>query len=400
MSHFKDYYRYFQNILLKNFSKENAPIRRQGSVDQWSTPKKRRVLRRASDPGQNEKNNFSILKSCIPTACKILDYLYFYRTIIPNGIRSQRDLGSVANTAWEKLACLWICNFEPGQFFILLPNMVSIWRSNSTRKSHVFIALSFMLFLTACEGFTEWERSPSTEQPLVVEAILTNELRHQEIKLSRVFSNPNDEVPGVTDALISVETNGVDYEFQADLTRPGTYVSSIPFTVVDNLTYNLAIEWEGTLYQASSRLSSVGPMPAITFRQIGTSENYTFVDFAPIISTSQQAMYEVQVDWSHLNPDTTNQILTYFYTFNSIHVNELIRPPKEQIAFPLDSKVMVKKYGLNDDYADFLMSMLIETEWDGNFYFANSENLPSNISNGAKGFFSTCAVVIDTLVVK
>ncbi|MEZ4850008.1 MAG: DUF4249 family protein [Bacteroidia bacterium] len=271
---------------------------------------------------------------------------------------------------------------------------------SSFRHIPLLFVLLLSLVFVSCEDFVIRDIPAEAAPDLVVEAILTNELRFQEIKLSQVYQERNGEVPRVSGASVLVGTNGIAYEFSEVPDQSGIYRSKIPFAVIDNLIYHLQIEWEGKTYEATSKLSEVGPLPEITFRRLGRTDNYTFGDFVPILNANQQAMYEVYVNWSHLTNDSTSQALTYFYTFSSIHVNELIRPEKEQIIFPEGSIVIVRKYGLNDDFADFLFSMAIETEWDGKFYFALSENLPTNISNDAWGFFSTCAVVTDTLVVQ
>ncbi|MEN0046930.1 MAG: hypothetical protein AAF806_07735, partial [Bacteroidota bacterium] len=85
-------------------------------------------------------------------------------------------------------------------------------------------------------------------------------------------------------------------------------------------------------------------------------------------------------------------------TFSSVHLSALSRPEKEIVSFPKGSQVIVKKYGLNDDFAAYLRAKAIETEWNGTFFYSTAENLPSNISNDALGFYSTCAVLVDTLI--
>ena len=85
---------------------------------------------------------------------------------------------------------------------------------------------------------------------------------------------------------------------------------------------------------------------------------------------------------------------------NSVDVNGFFRPPRDTIVFPVGSQVAIKKFGLNDDFATYLRSLAIETEWNGNFIYGASANLPTNISNDGLGFFSTCAVVMDTLVAR
>ncbi|MEM8527911.1 MAG: DUF4249 family protein [Bacteroidota bacterium] len=256
-----------------------------------------------------------------------------------------------------------------------------------------FIILSIL----ACEKSTDWKLTPNEETKLVVEAILTNENIIQEIRLSQTYPNLNDAPPSIENASISVLANGVNYIFQTD--SAGIYKSEIPFTVRPRINYELNIEWEGKNYNATSQLSTVAPIPEITFDTLANANQLTLSDFAPLYNPNQQAMYEVNVDWSHLNSaDELTKAKFYLYTFKEVHLSALTSPEKEVITFPKGSRVIIKKYGLNNDFAEYLRARAIETEWKGAVFYSTSENLPSNLSNGALGFYSTCAVLADTLI--
>lgn len=264
-------------------------------------------------------------------------------------------------------------------------------------KILVFTFLIASIFST-CEEASSWELDIDNTPRLVVEAILTNENINQEIKLSQVFSELNGDTPYISNASIKVEANGVIYNFIADNTIPGLYKSEVPFAVVDNLIYTLNINWQNEEYTASSSLSTVAPMPTISFISINNSDSLAFGEFAPLYSTNQQSMYEMTVDWSHISNDSPNRAKTYFYTFSSIDISELDIPPREAIHFPKGSIVIAKKFGLNDEFAHYLRAKAIETNWRGKLFYANPENLPSNISNDGLGFFSTCAIISETLI--
>ncbi|MEM7370576.1 MAG: DUF4249 family protein [Bacteroidota bacterium] len=255
-----------------------------------------------------------------------------------------------------------------------------------------------MLLISACETFTEWPLQPESDTRLVVEAILTDERIHQEMRLSKSYAGINDSVPGVADAEIEVEANGVSYRFLPDPSEAGLYRSQEPFKVLDQLLYKLTIHWQDSVYTASSELSFVGPLPRIRFQKHPRRDSMALGDVGNIFSTSQQAMYEVNIDWSHLVNDSLARARMFYYTFSSVHISELIRPSRERIWFPTGSIVIVKKFGLNDDFADYLRAMAIETDWNGTFYYTDSGNLPTNISSDGIGFFSTCAVLSDTLI--
>lgn len=260
------------------------------------------------------------------------------------------------------------------------------------------LGLCLVFFLAACEEATDWSLDSGENGKLVVEGILTDEFRLQNIRLSLSSDTLNGRVLGVGNASVEVEVNGEIIAFAADSSTPGLYTSEIPFAVLDNLTYRLQVIWQDELYTAASELSTVAPMPAIGFLPYANTDSLRFDDFAPLYNANQQAMYEMNVDWSHLTNDEDAEAKLLFFTFNTIDISALIRPVQDTVRFPQGSTVIARKYGLNDDFAAYMRSLAIETYWRGGIFYGAAASLPTNISNDALGFFSTCAVLTDTLI--
>ena len=263
----------------------------------------------------------------------------------------------------------------------------------------ILIILGALLFLFACEETTEWELNPADNGQLVVEAILTDENIQQKVRLSQSYDQLNGTVEPVTDANVWVEVQGLTFQFANDQSEPGLYLSQTQFFVLNNLDYQLHIDWQGQQYAASSELSDVAPIPAITFNRT-REDSLTLGDFIPLYNANQQAMYEMNIDWSHLSNNGLSKAKMFFYTFSNLDISEFVRPPRDTVYFPSGSIVVAKKFGLNDDFADYLRALAIETEWRGSFFYGASSSLPTNISNGAHGFFSTCAVITETIVAR
>lgn len=269
------------------------------------------------------------------------------------------------------------------------------------KKSSIgFLFLSVLLLLADCEKSRDWELASTTDSTLVIEAILTDKDTIQEVRLSQSYIDLNGEVPPVTNAIVEAEANGVTYTFIADPEQAGCYFSQTSFAVVDQLNYRLNVLWEGNNYTASSRLSEVTPMPGVSFLPFGMSDSLLRLgDFIPPYDNDQQSMYEINVDWSHLSVnEEPDQAKFFLYTFNEVHVSQFVLPPREVVSFPRGSKVTIVKYGLNDDFADYLHARAIETDWGSNFFYATADNPPTNISNGALGFFSTCAILEEVFI--
>lgn len=268
---------------------------------------------------------------------------------------------------------------------------------NFLRKIGLFFTILLCMGFLSCERYTAWELEEDSETRLVVEAILTDENSFQEIRLSQSFISPNGRAEGIIDAQVQVEANGVVYGFLHVPGSPGLYLSERPFGVFANLSYHLKIDWQGEVYEAVSKLSRVAPIPGFSFVPKANTDELSFGTVPDLYSLDQQAMYEVDLDWSALHADTPNQAKMYFYTFSSVHITGLLLPKKEQVYFPKGTQVHIRKLGLNEDFAAYLRALLIETDWSGNFYYTTPENLPTNISNQGLGFFSTCAVLKTSL---
>lgn len=260
------------------------------------------------------------------------------------------------------------------------------------------IWLWFVLSFLACEEPVDWELDTIQSEDLVVEAILTNERKTHQIKITKPHIELNGKSEGVNNAEVLVSANGQSVSFLNDGRENGIYKSEFPFRVVDNIEYNLKVTWQGNEYEASSSLSDVAPIPEIGFDTIRRKDTITNLRTLNNISIpfnpNQQAMYEVFIQF-----DTTI-VKMVSYVFSDIDISEVQTPEQEQIQFPVGSRVRVRKYGLNDDYATFLRAMAIETIWDGTLFYTSGSNLPTNISGGMHGFFSTCAVLEEDIIVE
>ena len=144
---------------------------------------------------------------------------------------------------------------------------------------------------------------------------------------------------------------------------------------------------------------AVQPLNQLTFNAYGNTDSLTLGEVAPLYSPYEQAMYEINIDWSHLSAVEPNRAKLFFYTFSTVDIPELFPPEKETVVFPKGSIVIEKKHSLNDDFAAFYRALALETDWHWQgFYDENSASLPTNLNNGALGFFGVAAVLSDTLV--
>ena len=263
-----------------------------------------------------------------------------------------------------------------------------------------------MVFVfSSCEKRINWDIPDREFNTIVVEATLTNEYKFHNVKLSLPRTDANQQSLPVTGAVVFV-SNGTDtLNFSENNDEPGNYSGNQKFAATLNTTYYLSVKYESELYEANAFMIPVIISGRLQYAPVEDSLDYYEITWiAPEYSLEEQAMYEIEIDWTHLVngnfEDTITKAKLFHYTFNTIDVSYTIFPQdKEKIYFPKWSIIVEKKYSVTDEYASYLRALLAETEWQGSLFEDARANLPTNISNGGLGYFSVCSVVSDTLIV-
>jgi hypothetical protein len=267
---------------------------------------------------------------------------------------------------------------------------------------NIVIVLVTLLMIVSCEEINEWQGDSSLRKFVVVEGIITNESRFQNIKISESVSNLNEKPKNISGARVYVLEGSLIRNFYETPAGSGVYVSSEKFTGVINKQYSLFIRIGTQLYTAIARMIPVSPIPDLTFERNADSVQLKINAPAAVFDPEESNMYEILIDRSfapQFVPNSTDsmQSLQYFYTLQTLDVNEIFAPKKEQVWFPKGSRIIVRKYSLTSRHAEFIRSLLCETEWRGGFFDTAQDNVRTNLSSGAFGFFAACSVLTDTI---
>lgn len=267
----------------------------------------------------------------------------------------------------------------------------------------IIFFLSLFVF-NSCEEKTDWDLVTTKSNTIVVDAILTNEYKHQVIHLTLPYSTPNDTAIAVSGAEVSVWANNDKIDFIEVEDNPGYYLTENPGAAVVNTLYQLRIGYESAIFEAQTYMIPVANPNSPSFAYVPEKGLYRINWNNGQYSQTEEAMFEADVRWGHLlaQPieDSTTRAKIRYYTLNTIDVSYVIFPQdKEEVLFPAGAIVVFKKYSIIPEYGDFLRALLAETEWQGSLFEEARGNLPTNISNGGLGYFSACSVLIDTLVV-
>lgn len=285
-----------------------------------------------------------------------------------------------------------------------ISNIILLLLSKLTRPPHLFrcdvfrmALLLTAIILNSCEKATD---RTSVEVPgnlIVVDGMITDELKTQAIRLTRPVTAPNDTPEPVHDAEVLVSSSDGIYKFSEDTIRPGYYNSENPFAGEADKEYTLLIHTDNNIISAKAMM-----MPGAGFDMLKYSPGskpglYRIVDVAATYNANQSAMYEILLDWSMVQgyrdaplESTTARLL--YYTLPTLDVNQVLAPAMESILFPPGTIITEKRYSLSDQHAAYIRSVLSVTEWQGGLFNTIPANVKGNLSNNGVGFFAACAV--------
>ena len=262
-----------------------------------------------------------------------------------------------------------------------------------------FIAI---LLIVSCEKETKWPLQGQQTHSVVVDGIITDELKTQSVKISQSFDTLNEIPSPVVGAEVIVSGNGNVYQFHEKGGSPGDYFSDSQFSGVAGQEYSLLITISNKVYSAKANMESgTDSFIFAKYERDSDSGQYHFYWVADPYTPLNPAMYELLLDWSKVPGFTAaDSVSTHarllYYSLPTLDVSEIFAPAMEKIKFPAGTLVTERRYSITSGYAAFLRAMLLETTWQGGYFTTASANVPTNLSAGAIGYFAVCAVTSQT----
>ena len=262
------------------------------------------------------------------------------------------------------------------------------------RKVTTFIFILLVLF--SCEEKIDWDLDTSDLPLLVIDGMISNERKSHMVVLSKPVTELNETPEPVEGAIVAI-TDGTNIFFLLENTgNPGTYYTDSTVQGVTGQTYYLYINWNNSEFIDSAYMPPVEPLRPFIYRKaLENPDLYILGDQA----SNDPSIVKVYYDWSHLVDESLQEdarALSYYYSLNTIDVNEMFKPDQEKVYFPAGSVIFRKKFSVSAKYQYFLRSMLMETEWKGGIFDVLPANIPSSNQGRAVGTFSASSVVSDT----
>ena len=262
-----------------------------------------------------------------------------------------------------------------------------------------------IVFLVGCEKKSDHLIKSEDLNLLVVDGMITNEHAPQTIRLTRTVSELNAVPQTVSGAHIMLSDSIFNFNFDEETSNPGVYQTHWPFFAKKNVEYTLLITVDGKTYTAKTYMVQNGPFNSLKYQKNTSDDLYHIIWIENPYDAVHPAMFRISLDWSKvpgyttLDPSTCKATL-YYYTLPTLDVGEIFAPEIQQINFPLGTRIYEKKYSMNPEYTEFIRAMISETTWKGGLFDSAPANVPTNMSEGAIGFFTACEVFSDSLVVQ
>lgn len=263
------------------------------------------------------------------------------------------------------------------------------------RKFIFHIALILMFF--SCEEKIDFNAESQETIRLVVEGMITNEIKAHTVKLSLPVKSLNESPQPVSGAFVAITDQENTFLLQEDPENPGLYLTDNTVQGVFGKLYTLYIRIQEYEFTGNSFMVPVEPIQPLSISGCDDSGEIYNVE---TLGTGGPFMMEIDYDWSANGSCSSNtcKAREVTYHLNSVDVNEIFKPEQELVCFPAGTVIKRKKYSLNDNYQTYIRAMMNETNWRGGIFDVERGNIPTNMSLGALGYFAAASVVSDSTV--
>jgi hypothetical protein len=262
------------------------------------------------------------------------------------------------------------------------------------KKLIILFISAIVVFASCTEEFDTNYEGFTTRQLVVDGGISTDTIAH-EIRLTRTMDYTDTIVPVVENARVSID-NGEEL-FPLNEEEPGVYRTASDVYGEIGKTYTLHIELEdGTIYSGSDiipfieEIDSIQPLSyyhefiedtinTILFfgQEASTPNNFYRWNLLVNDTMVTDTLGEVRIDAD----DWVQGVqIEYMEVYSSFDLEEL-----EDLNM-YTNKFELELVSLSEPYFDFLMALMLETQWRGGPFDATPADLPTNIE-GARGFF-------------
>ena len=244
-----------------------------------------------------------------------------------------------------------------------------------------------LLSFSGCEKKTNWQLKSQASKLVVVDGIITGELKTQSLTLTFPVTELNAKPAPVTGATILISDEDSVFNMTEQPAGSGVYKSVFPFLAREGKNYSLLIFYGDQVISAKSAMAPASVFNFLVYSKDEDSELYHISWVASSFSTEAPAMWEVLLDWSKVpgyqqTDSAKSKARLLFYTLSTLDVSEIFAPSVEKVSFPAGTTINEIRYSMTPEYAEFIREVLQETQWQGGLFNTIPANVPTNLSPG------------------
>jgi len=270
-----------------------------------------------------------------------------------------------------------------------------------------------ILLLLSCEEKIEFDLNDQENSRLVVEGNLTDQTEAHVVKLTRTSSYyENQSAPKETGATVSISDGTTTHQLSE--TAPGIYKTAVNYKGEIGKTYTLNVTTSNSEnYSASSTITPVSTIDTIlnfveesVKGQGGSGQEFennvlSFYHYGPEPATlGNNYLWKINLNGSDLTATATDLTFVTDEFVNGNYIDGFFIHQIDEFDPILETDTLnytVELHSISREYYDFLLAIILETEFSGGLFSGPPANIPSNISNGGLGFFEASAVYSKTI---
>ncbi len=284
-------------------------------------------------------------------------------------------------------------------------------------KKYIIGLIAIIVFISCTEEIDMDLGSGDTY--LVVDAVFTDEIIDHKVVLSTTseyFSNTSS--PAVTGAQVKIADDFKEIQLEEDPAVPGTYIIPKSFVGIYNQEYTLTISGvdidndgvdesytaQNTLYEPAKIIDmsmawDTGHGEKRWIIQMYSKDNPETEDFYAFAIYVNGTLFSDQISeleyaWDrYFNGNDVTGV-----TVQSL-VEEDSSGETADYILKVGDWVKLEMQTINEDYYNFIDAVSEETGIQVPLFSGPPANVPSNISNGAKGFFRVYSTSVDSMMV-
>ena len=275
-------------------------------------------------------------------------------------------------------------------------------------KKPLYIIFILALISSSCTEIIEMDLNSEGNYKLVVEGSITTEQKNHKVTLSRTSDYfANQAAKKELGATVSITDGDLIFHLSDD-DNDGTYISENNVFGETGKTYRLDIELvNGEKYFAESILKPIFPMDSLKYEYkksyMPFDQNYYYYIYLFDQEPPTKGNYyqwELYIDGIHDSDTLRDKTFISDDMINGVYISKW--PIYEILEHKIvndTSIIKIQMLSISKEEYDFKLALLIETDYSGSGFSGPPANIPSNISNGALGFFGASDVVEDSLEV-